>query len=104
MPSKLNARGAGKGRDKFGFCSELDALRVEPNTFPGRPGTCSTRSAQPVEWPIMAPISIEGGLPLAESALALWPPGAGDPNELLGSDAFEHLDRDYRVVFERRIG
>jgi len=52
----------------------------------------------------MAPISIEGGLPLAESALALWPPGAGDPNELLGWDAFEHLDRDYRVVFERRIG
>jgi hypothetical protein len=51
---------------------------------------------------VAPPRVVEGGKPLYENAVLLWP--SGDPGAILGVgtwDPFEHVERDLRIVFEQ---
>jgi hypothetical protein len=61
-------------------------------------------ASRAVPWSLGPTRSFDGGRPLHESALALWPQAAGDPAETLGVgtwDPGENLERDFQIVFER---
>jgi hypothetical protein len=88
---------------------ESGSAVVEPNSFPEEgedrpPADLIAAVRRSVPWPVAEPVSLpDGAMPLFGNALALWPASAGDPDELLGWDAFENLDRDYRLTFERLV-
>lgn len=83
---------------------------VTPNFFvedgEGAPESLLEAVRGAVDWRITGSRNVEGGLPLYENVVALWPKEFGDPGETLGVgtwDPFDNLDRDYRVVFDRHI-
>jgi hypothetical protein len=87
--------------------NESGSAVVEPTFFPEEeedqpPADLIAAVRRSVPWPLAQPVPLpDGAMPLFGNALALWPASAGDPDELLGWDAFENLDRDYRLTFER---
>jgi hypothetical protein len=54
-------------------------------------------------WQIAPPVIVEGGRRLYGSAIDLWPESAGDPDRMLGWDAFETLPLEFKVVYERLV-
>ena len=99
---------------RFTVAHERGRSELAPNVFDGEddedPEDAEKLAAavrRAVPWPHGPTHAYDDGQPLHESALAFWPPEAGDPAEVLGVGTWnpaENLDRDFRVVFERDAG